>query len=78
MLHGADDPVTPRKAISALEDELDAAKVPWQTVLFSGTVHWFTDVTAPEPGFSTKVQQYDPAIAKRSYDLIREFFAAHL
>lgn len=78
VLHGADDPVTPRKAISALEDELDAAKVPWQTVLFSGTVHSFTDVTAPEPGFSTKVQQYDPAIAKRSYDLMREFFAAHL
>ena len=78
VLHGADDPVTNRKAISALEDELDAAKVPWQTVLFSGTVHSFTDVTAPEPGYTTKVQKYDPEIAKRSYDLMREFFAAHL
>ena len=78
VLHGAADPVTPRKAISVLEDELDAAKVQWQTVLFSGTVHSFTDVTAPEPGFSTDVQRYEPEIAKRSYDLMREFFAAHL
>jgi dienelactone hydrolase len=78
VLHGADDPVTPRKAISALEDELDATKVRWQTVLFSGTAHSFTDVSAPEPGFSTDVQRYDPEIAKRSYELMREFFAARL
>jgi dienelactone hydrolase len=73
VLHGADDPVTPRKAISALEDELDAAKVRWQTVLFSGTVHSFTDVTATDPAAS-KVQRYDPEVSKRSYAMMRDFF----
>lgn len=74
VLHGADDPVTPRKAIAALEDELDAAKVKWQTVLFSGTVHSFTDVTATDPA-AAKVQRYDPVVAKRSYAMMRDFFA---
>jgi dienelactone hydrolase len=78
VLHGADDPVTPRKAISALEDEFDATKVRWQAVLFSGTVHSFTDMSAPDPGASTKVQRYDPEVAKRSYAIMREFFAGNL
>lgn len=74
VLHGADDPVTPRKAIGALEEELDAAKVKWQTVLFSGTVHSFTDITATDPA-AAKVQRYDAAVSKRSYALMRDFFA---
>ena len=78
VLHGANDPITPRKAISALEDELDAAKVQWQTVLFSGAVHSFTDVAAPEPEATTASQKYDRELAKRSYALMREFFATHL
>jgi dienelactone hydrolase len=78
VLHGANDPITPRKAISALEDELDVAKVRWQTVLFSGAVHSFTDVAAPEPEATTESQKYDPELAKRSYGLMREFFAGNL
>jgi dienelactone hydrolase len=72
-LHGADDPVTPRKAIAALEDELDAAKVDWEVVLFSGTVHSFTDVTATDPA-TAKVQRYDAQVSRRSYAAMREFF----
>lgn len=78
VLHGADDPVTPRKSIAALEDELDADKVRWQAVLFSGTVHSFTDTTAPNPGATTERQRYDPEVAKRSYAIMREFFAGIL
>jgi dienelactone hydrolase len=74
VLHGADDPVTPRKAIAALEDELDAAKIHWQAVLFSGTVHSFTDVTATDPA-AANVQRYDPEVTKRSYAMMRDFFA---
>jgi dienelactone hydrolase len=72
VLHGADDPVTPRKAIAALEDEFDAAKVRWQTVLFSGTVHSFTDVTATDPA-AFRTQRYDPEVSKRSYAMMRDF-----
>lgn len=74
ILHGADDPVTPRKAIGALEEELDAAKVKWQTVLFSGTTHSFTDVTATDPALF-RSQRYDAAVTKRSYAMMRDFFA---
>jgi dienelactone hydrolase len=74
ILHGADDPVTPRKAIGALEEELDAAKVKWQTVLFSGTTHSFTDVTATDPALF-RSQRYDAAVSKRSYAMMRDFFA---
>jgi dienelactone hydrolase len=73
VLHGADDPVTPRKAIAALEDELDAAKVKWRTVLYSGTVHSFTDVTATIP--AAKATRYDPAVANSAYAEMRGFFA---
>jgi dienelactone hydrolase len=78
VLHGADDPITPRKAISALEDELDAAKVRWQVVLFSGTVHAFTDTSAPVTGASPAATRYDPVVAKRSYEMMRQFFAGIL
>jgi len=78
VLHGADDPITPRKAISALEDELDAAKVRWQAVLFSGAVHAFTDTSAPVTGASPAVTRYDPVVAKRSHEMMREFFASIL
>jgi dienelactone hydrolase len=75
ILHGANDPFTPRKAISALEDELDADKARWQTVMFSGTAHAFTDITAPLPGTPPGATQYDPVVAKRSFQMMREFFA---
>jgi dienelactone hydrolase len=77
ILHGADDPVTKRPAIAALQDELDAAKVGWETVMFSGTVHSYTDVTATDPaGF--KAQRYDAEVSRRSYATMREFFAGAL
>jgi dienelactone hydrolase len=77
VLHGADDPVTSRKAIAALEDEFDAARVKWRTVLYSGTVHSFTDVTATNPA-TAKSSRYDAAVAKSAYREMRDFFAGIL
>ena len=73
VIHGAEDPVTPRPAIHALEAELDAAKVKWQTVMFSGAVHSFCD-----PEAKAAPTLYDPVLAARSYVLMRNFFADHL
>ncbi len=78
VLHGADDPITPRKAIAALEDELDANKTPWQVMLFSNTVHAFTERAAPLPGASAQATRYDAAVAKKSVEMMREFFAGAL
>ena len=73
-IHGAADPVTPRPKIEALETELGAAGVQWQTVMFGGAVHSFTDTDANTPGRS----MYDAVLARRSYALIREFLAETL
>lgn len=70
VVHGAEDPVTPKKAIDALQEELTAAKVPWQTVMFSGAVHSFTD---PEAKSGSTI--YDEKLAKRSYAMMRDFFS---
>jgi dienelactone hydrolase len=70
ILHGAEDPVTPRAAIHALEAELDAAKVKWQSVMWSGAVHSFCD-----PEANAGPTRYDPALAAQSYKLTHEFFA---
>lgn len=78
VLHGADDPITPRAKIAALEEELDRAGVRWQTVMFSGAVHAYTDKTAPVPGASAKATRFDAYVSKRSYELMREFFADNL
>jgi dienelactone hydrolase len=69
-VHGSADPVTPKPAIDALESELTAANVPWQTVMFGGAVHSFTDPTVNNPGRNV----YDPVLAKRSYMYMRDFF----
>jgi dienelactone hydrolase len=41
MIHGSADPVTPKAAMDALQDELTGAKVDWQVVMIGGAVHSF-------------------------------------
>jgi dienelactone hydrolase len=73
VLHGADDPYVPRPAVLALEDELNAAKVDWQVVLYSGAVHSFTQ---PEAGNDkSKGAAYDAQADRRSWQAMRTFFA---
>ena len=43
ILHGAEDPVAPLTEVSALIDQLRAAKVDFELQLFSGTQHAFTN-----------------------------------
>jgi dienelactone hydrolase len=73
VLHGADDPNVPRAAVLALEDELTAAKVDWQVVLYSGAVHAFT-----QPGAGndpSKGSAYDAEADRRSWQAMKDFFA---
>jgi dienelactone hydrolase len=70
IVHGAIDPVTPKPAIHALEEELSAAEAPWQTILFSGAGHSFTDPTA-----QTAPNLYDADLARRTYAFTREFLS---
>ena len=69
-LHGSADPVTPKTMMDALEDELTKAKVDWQVMMFGGAVHSFTD-----PSYNGEVLRYDEKLCRKSYMLMRDFFA---
>jgi len=72
VLHGADDPAVNRTAVLAFEDEMKAAHVDWEVVLYSGTVHSFTQPMAgndPSTG-----NAYNPESDRRSWQAMRDFF----
>jgi dienelactone hydrolase len=70
-IHGRADPITPKDKMDALEDELSKAKVDWNIMMFGPpAVHSFCDRTAKGPA-----TQFDEKLCKKSYALMREFFA---
>lgn len=70
VLHGADDPAEPKSHRDALEAELTAAKVDFQIVAFSGTVHSFTNPQAKRPGRS----MYNPTVTRHAYAMMSDLF----
>jgi dienelactone hydrolase len=72
-IHGSADPITPKPMIDALQDELTTAKVDWQVMMFGGAVHSFCDPTANVGG-----TRYDANLCRKSYALMRDFFAETL
>ena len=73
-IHGRADPITPKDKMDALEDELSKAKVDWNIMMFGPpAVHSFCDRTAKGPA-----TQFDEKLCRRSYQLMREFFAETL
>jgi len=69
-IHGSADPITPKPMMDALEDELTQAKVDWQVMMFGGAVHSFCDLTA-----NAGPTRYDEKLCRKSYMLMRDFFA---
>lgn len=69
-IHGADDPVTNKAQIDALEEELTEAKIDWQLMLFGHAVHSFCDPTA-----NAGPTRYDERLCRKSYALMRALFA---
>ena len=73
-IHGRADPVTPKPMMDALEDELSKAKVDWNIMMFGPpAVHSFCDPTAKGPA-----TQFDEKLCRKSYALMRDFFAETL
>ena len=70
VLNGADDQGT-KGDIPAFEDEMNAAKVDWQFVNFSGAVHCFAIPTANKPPGCV----YNELATLRSERMMRVFFA---
>jgi dienelactone hydrolase len=69
-IHGAADPVTPKAKMDAFEEELTKAKVDWQIMMFGDAVHSFCDPTA-----KGGPQRFDEKLCRKSYMLMRDFFA---
>ncbi len=69
-IHGSADPVTPKPMMDAFEAELTQAKVDWQVMMFGGAVHSFCDPTA-----NTPATRYDEKLCRKSYAMMRDFFA---
>ena len=73
-IHGRADPITPKDRMDALEDELSKANVDWNIMVFGPpAVHSFCDRTAKGPA-----TQFDEKLCRKSYQLMREFFAETL
>jgi dienelactone hydrolase len=73
-IHGRADPITPKPMMDALEEELTQAKVDWQVMMFGPpAVHSFCDPTASGPA-----TQFDAKLCRKSYMLMRDFFAETL
>ena len=72
VLAGADDPYVPAKDIAAFKKELDDAKIDWQFVEYSGTVHSFT---IPDAGNdNSKGAAYNERSSKRAFAAEKSFF----
>jgi len=72
-IHGSADPVTPKPMMDAFEEELTKAKVDWQVMMFGGAVHSFCD-----PTVNAGPTRYDEKLCRKSYLLMRDFFAETL
>lgn len=72
VLHGADDPYVKPEEVKGFMDEMNAAKVDWQMVHYSGAVHSFTDERAGTD--NTKGAAYNADAARRSWRAMLDFF----
>lgn len=70
-LHGSADPVTPKPMMDELQEELTRAGIDWQVMMFGGARHSFCDPDVP----TTPATQYDAALCRKSYMLMRDFLA---
>jgi dienelactone hydrolase len=73
VLHGGDDPHVPPKDVEAFEDEMRAAGVDWQLVIYGGAVHAFTNPAAGND--NSKGAAYNAKADHRSWEAMQAFFA---
>ncbi len=72
VLHGANDPFVNAQIVRSFEDAMRKTKVDWQVVLYSGTVHSFTNPASgndPSTGIA-----YNESSDKRSWQAMKDFY----
>jgi dienelactone hydrolase len=73
VLHGGDDPHVPPQDVAAFEEEMRAAGVDWQLIVYGGAVHSFTNPAAGND--KSKGAAYNAAADRRSWEAMKAFFA---
>ena len=72
-LHGADDPMVPIDEVIAFGEEMKNAKADWQLVVYSNSVHGFTNPEADKRGIPGLA--YNESADRRSWEAMKNFFA---
>ncbi|PPD35727.1 MAG: carboxymethylenebutenolidase [Methylomonas sp.] len=72
VLHGHDDPMVPPEQVLAFQTEMTQAGADWQTHVYGGTMHAFTNPVANDPSFGTV---YQSTADGRSWKAMQNFFA---
>lgn len=70
ILHGFNDPIVPMSQLHAFQEELDNAKIDWQSHVYGNTFHAFAAPSANEPSSGLL---YNPTSAKRAWDETERF-----
>lgn len=73
VCHGAVDPYVPMEQVSGFVDEMEAADVDYQLVMYAGAVHAFTQKGAGDD--PTAGAAYDASADRRSWEHMKVFFA---
>ena len=71
-MHGASDPVVPKKDRDIFEAEMAACGAKWQMLVFGGLLHSFSEIESDVPG----IARYDAGAARQSYNMIDDFATA--
>ncbi|WP_106380419.1 dienelactone hydrolase family protein [Abditibacterium utsteinense] len=72
VLHGAIDPNVKPESIVAFHDEMEAARVDYQFIAYSGAVHSFTEREAGND--ISKGSAYNEKADRRSWQAMKDFF----
>lgn len=72
VMHGAADPVVPKKDRDAFEAEMECAGAKWQMTVFGHLLHSFSESESNVPG----IGQFDPGAARQCYDMVDDFITA--
>ncbi len=72
VMHGAKDPVVPKKDRDAFEAEMETVGAKWQMLVFGGLLHSFCEAESDVPGIAC----FDPGAARQCYAMIDDFATA--
>ena len=72
IIHGASDPVVPKKDRDTIEAEMEASAAKWQMLVFGGLLHSFSEAETDMPGIAA----YDAGAARQSYNMVDDFVTA--